>query len=64
MNERVEVVLVPPSGEVSELLLLMPAGDATALERAAGRRGLTVGQMLRLLVRDFLRESDAERRGG
>jgi hypothetical protein len=66
MSESVEVGLdTPRGGEVSELLLLLPAGDATALERAAYHRGLTVGQMLRLLVRDFLGEPDGEtHRGG
>jgi hypothetical protein len=64
MNEQDERVIdtcgspPPRIGEVLELPLLLPAGDASALERAAHRRGLTVGQMLRALVRDFLREPD------
>ncbi len=64
MSEQVEAVLnapmlVPPRGaEVMELPLLLSAGDATALERAARLRGLTVGQMLRRLIREFLHEAD------
>lgn len=63
MSEQVEVVLThgqlaPRGADVMELPLLLPAGDATALERAARRRGLTVGQMLRLLVREFLHEAE------
>jgi hypothetical protein len=70
MSESVEVVLVAPeglsalNGEVSELPLLLPAGDVLALEQEARRRGLTVGQLLRRLVRDFLREPDSERQRG
>lgn len=40
--------------EVVELAVLLPAGDLAALEEAACRRGLTPGQVLRRLVREFL----------
>jgi hypothetical protein len=37
-----------------ELVLLLPAGHLEALEEAAWRRGLTPGQVLRRLIREFL----------
>jgi hypothetical protein len=40
--------------EMAELLVLLPAAEAGALERAAKQRGLTAGQLLRRLIRDFL----------
>jgi hypothetical protein len=44
---------------VVELPLLMPGEAAAALEAAADERGLTVAQLARLLIRDFLgRASD------
>jgi len=46
-----------PDGEVVELALLLPTGQATALETAARRRGLTTAQLARQLVRDFLDRS-------
>jgi hypothetical protein len=46
---------VPPDREVTEVPLLLPAWEAALLEEAARRRGLTVGRMLRRLVRDLLR---------
>jgi len=46
----------PAEGGVVELALLLPARQAAALERAAHQQGLTIGQVLRRLVRDFLRE--------
>jgi hypothetical protein len=41
-------------GSVVELPLLVPGGEAAALEAAAEERGLTVGQLARFLFRDFL----------
>lgn len=41
-------------GEMAELLVLLPAPEAAALERAAKQRDLTAGQLLRRLIRDFL----------
>lgn len=40
--------------EFAELVLLLPNGQLEALERAASRRGLTMGQLLRRLIRDGL----------
>src|SRR5687768_5413211 len=48
----------PPSnglaGALVELPILVPGGEATALEAAANERGLTVAVLARLLIRDFL----------
>jgi hypothetical protein len=40
--------------EMVELLVLVPADEAAALERAAQQRDLTAGQLIRRLIRDFL----------
>jgi hypothetical protein len=40
--------------EVVEVPLLLPARQLAALERLASARGLTVGQLCRWLVRDYL----------
>jgi hypothetical protein len=40
-------------GEVVEVPLLLPGWQVSALERAAHRRGLTAGEMVRHLLRDF-----------
>jgi len=45
--------------EVVEVGLLLTAGEAKALEAEAHRRGLAVGPMVRLLLRDFLRWASA-----
>jgi hypothetical protein len=39
---------------IAELSLLLPSWEAKALERVASSHGLTVGQALRSMVRDFL----------
>jgi hypothetical protein len=44
--------------DVVELGLLLPAEAAAALEVEARHRGLTVGEMLRRLVRDFLKRGE------
>lgn len=44
--------------EMIELDFLLPIGQADALEAAAAHRGLTVGQLLRRLVGEFL-QTDA-----
>ena len=49
--------------EVVELLLLLPAEEADALERAAKQRELTAGQLLRRLIRGFLDPGLPGRRG-
>ncbi len=54
--------IIPDSGEAAlpldqemvEVLLLLPSGQAAALEQAAQQRSLTVGQALRQLIRDFV----------
>jgi hypothetical protein len=43
-----------PAGEVVEIPLLLPDWQVCALETAASRRGLTTGEMVRSLVREFL----------
>jgi hypothetical protein len=40
-------------GEVVEVPLLLSGWQVSALERAAHKRGLTAGQMVRHLLRDF-----------
>jgi hypothetical protein len=42
-----------PDGVV-EIPLLLSAGQASALESAAYRRGLTAGEMVRRLLSDFI----------
>jgi len=46
----------PLDGDMAELLLLVPTGQAAALATVARERGLTVGQMIRRLIRSFLRQ--------
>ena len=41
--------------EVAELAVLLPCQQAEGLEHAAQQRGLTVAQMVRRLIQDFLR---------
>jgi hypothetical protein len=45
--------------EMVELTLLLSAAQADALEAAAACRGLTVGQLLRRLVREVLQTGAA-----
>jgi len=40
-------------GEMVELALLLPSWQAAALEMAAQDQGLSAGQMIRRIVRDF-----------
>jgi hypothetical protein len=40
--------------EVVELAVLLPAGYLAALEEAACQHGLTLGQIIRGLIREFL----------
>jgi hypothetical protein len=40
--------------EVDELALLLPGDQLASLEQAAWRRGLSVAQLLRSLIQDFL----------
>jgi hypothetical protein len=46
--------VVGPDEQVAELLLLLPGRQAAELERRAHSRGLTLGQLIRLLIRDYL----------
>jgi hypothetical protein len=43
--------------EITELSVLLPGEQALSLEQAAHERGLTMAQMLRRLIQDFLRAS-------
>jgi len=43
---------------VAEVPLLLSAHEVAALEELANRRGLTAGQILRHLIRDFLRQEE------
>jgi len=55
--------VVDPSfldGGLVELDLLLPAWQAEVLETAAQQQGLTTGQMLRQLVRDFCMQRELE----
>jgi hypothetical protein len=40
--------------QVAELLLLLPGRQAAELERLANSRGLSMGQLIRQLIRDHL----------
>jgi hypothetical protein len=58
-SDGVRNLITPPPLDglgrgVVELPLLVPGGEAAALEAAADERGLTVAQLARLLIRDFL----------
>ena len=46
--------LVWQDEQVAELFLLLPGRQAAELERLAHFRGLTMGQLVRLLIRDYL----------
>ncbi len=52
--------LLAPEGAVVEVPLLMSDWQMAALERAAHRQGLTAGELVRRLLRDFV----AAERGG
>lgn len=40
--------------EITDLSLFLPARQAEELEERASWRGLTAGQLIRLLIRDYL----------
>lgn len=40
-----------PTGEIAEFSLLLPSAQARALEQAATRHGMTVGQFMRLVLK-------------
>jgi hypothetical protein len=45
--------------EIAELSLLLPAEQAAQMERLAHSRDLTLGQLIRLLVCDYLADQGA-----
>ena len=61
-TEHLEAAFVPaleqqPSGrgeEVVEVPLLLPGWQISALEKEAHDRGLTAGEMVRVVLRDFI----------
>lgn len=59
-DNRSDGALIHLDDSMVEMTLPLPVAQASALEAAAWRRGLTVGQTLRQLVRDFLDRSDDE----
>ncbi len=48
----------PSFPEVLEISLLLPTWQVAALESAGRARGLTAGQMVRSVLRDFLGRAD------
>jgi len=48
--------ICPLDGDMAEIILLVSNGQTAALETVARERGLTVGQMIRRLIRSFLRQ--------
>jgi hypothetical protein len=44
--------------EIAELSLLLPAGQAAQMERLALSRDLTLGQLIRVVIRDYLADRD------
>jgi len=44
----------PLDREMMELMFLLPSGQAAVLERAARQRSLTVAQLVRQLIRDYV----------
>lgn len=56
-NEQLQILpceIAFPPDDVTELPLLLPAEQVVQIEKAARRRGLTVGQMLRRAIQDLL----------
>ena len=65
-SDGVRSLITPPpldglGRSVVEVPLLVPSGEATALEAAAAERGLTVAQLARRLLRDFLGRTSGPR---
>jgi hypothetical protein len=48
--------------EVVEIPLLLPGWQVVALEQAAQDQGLTTGEMVRRLIRDFCQSDELPRR--
>jgi hypothetical protein len=57
-RDHAEGPIEPPTcwrdEEMAELSLLLPGWQAAEMERLAHSRGLTLGQLIRLLIRDYL----------
>ncbi len=51
--------MFPPSSEVVELVFLLPSNQFCALGVVASQLNLTVGQLLRRSVSDFLSRSNS-----
>jgi hypothetical protein len=49
--------------EMTELAVLLPGWQASELEQAAQAKGLTAGQLVRGLIRDFLAQAGASAPG-
>ncbi len=54
MHPLLEAGMTRQDQEVVELPLLLPKWQAVELENAARQRGMTMGQLLRRVIRDVL----------
>jgi hypothetical protein len=54
--DALEALGSSPESDIVEVPLLLPGWQVAALETAAHDRGLTAGEMVRTLLRDFLNE--------
>lgn len=50
--------------DVAEFSVLLPGSQASAIEEIARMHGVTVGQMIRLLVRSYLNLSGSKQTAG
>jgi hypothetical protein len=51
----------PADSDVTEIWLLLPSRQATALKEVARQRGLTLARVLRGLIQEYLRQSVEQR---
>src|SRR5262249_46593767 len=58
-----ELLALPFSEEIAELPVLLSGSQARQLEEAAHERGLTVGEVIRRLVREFLQRGCRQETG-
>ena len=63
MHPLLEAGMTRQDQEVVELPLLLPKWQAVELEAAARQRGMTMGQLLRRVIRQVLDEGGAPARG-
>lgn len=61
MHPLLEAGMTRQDQEVVELPLLLPKWQAVELEAAARQRGMTMGQLLRRVIRQVLDEAPAAR---